>query len=231
MREAPAEFGAALLFWSVPANPYFPQEHHGKPAVIPVLVYVGDVAEGDRLTKPLRSMGAPLVDLSGPYPWTGLQAMFDPFVPKAALQYYWKNLYLKSDDDEVLDYLIDVAATLPSRYTYLVFQPLAGAIGRVAADATAFGPRNMNYMFEFDSMWSDPADAEKNISWTRQKWADLHKYSNGGLYINFPGFGEEGEKLVRSAVGNASYERLAQVKAKYDPKNLFRLNQNIKPAK
>lgn len=231
MREAPAEFGAALLFWSLPANPYFPQQHHGKAAVIPVLVYVGDIAEGDRLTKPLRSIGAPLVDLSGPYPWTGLQAMFDPFVPKRALQYYWKNLYLKGDDDEVLDHLIEVAATVPSRHTYLVFQPLAGAIGCVAADATAFGPRNMNYMFEFDSMWSDPADAEKNISWTRQKWADLHKYSDGGLYINFPGFGEEGEKLVRSAVGNASYERLAQVKAKYDPENLFRLNQNIKPAK
>ena len=80
-------------------------------------------------------------------------------------------------------------------------------------------------------MWSDPADAEKNIAWTRQKWADLQRHSTGRLYINFPGFGEEGEKLVRSAVGNASYERLAKIKAKYDPDNLFRLNQNIKPAR
>jgi hypothetical protein len=127
--------------------------------------------------------------------------------------------------------LIDIAATVPSKHTYLVLQPLAGAMSNVAADATAFGPRDMNYMFEFDSMWSDPADGERNIAWTRQNWADLQRFSTGGMYINFPGFGEEGEKLVRSAVGDKSYERLAKIKQKYDPDNLFRLNQNIKPAR
>jgi FAD/FMN-containing dehydrogenase len=231
MRDAPEEFGAAVLFWTVPTHPFFPKEHQGKLTVIPQLVYTGDVEEGERLTKPLRTMATPLIDLSGSYLWTQMQSMFDPFVPKKTLQYYWKNLYLKSAEDDVLDYLIEIANTLPSRHTYLVLQPLAGAMSSIGPDATAFGPRNMNYMFEFDSMWSDPADAEKNIAWTRQKWADLQRYSTGGLYINFPGFGEEGEKLVRSAVGNASYERLAKIKAKYDPGNLFRLNQNIKPAK
>jgi FAD/FMN-containing dehydrogenase len=231
MRDAPEELGAAVLFWTVPDNPFFPKEHRGKKVVIPQLVYIGDVEEGERLTKPLRTMATPLVDLSGAYPWTQMQSMFDPFVPKKALQYYWKNLYLKSVEDNVLDYLVQIAATLPSRNTYLVLQPLAGAMSRIAADATAFGPRNMNYMFEFDSMWSDPADADKNISWTREKWSDLLRYSTGGLYINFPGFGEEGENLVRSAVGNESYGRLAKVKAKFDPSNLFRLNQNIRPAK
>jgi FAD/FMN-containing dehydrogenase len=230
VKTAPEDFGAALLFWSVPANPYFPAEHHGKPTVIPVLVYSGDVADGERLTQPLRTLGAPLCDLSGPIPWTALQGMFDPFVPKRDLHYYWKNAYLNRDDDEVLDYLVDVAATLPSKYTYLVFQALGGAMGRVGAADTAFGPRDMAYMFEFDSMWSDPADADKNIAWTRQHWADLQRYSTGGLYLNFPGFGEEGEKLVRAGVGDANYDRLAKIKAKYDPNNLFRLNQNIKPA-
>jgi hypothetical protein len=178
----------------------------------------------------MRTISTPLVDLSGSYQWTQMQSMFDPFVPKKTLQYYWKSLYLRGAEDEVLDYLIQAAATVPSKHTYLVLQPLAGAISDVAPDATAFGPRDMNYMFEFDSMWSDPVDAERNIAWTRQNWSDLQQFSTGSMYINFPGFGEEGEKLVRSAVGNTNYERLAKIKAKYDPGNLFRLNQNVKPA-
>ncbi len=89
VREAPEEFGAALLFWSIPANPYFPEEHHGQPTVLPVAMYSGDLEEGERLTQPLRNLGTPLCDLSGPYPWTVLQSMFDPFVPKQALRYYW----------------------------------------------------------------------------------------------------------------------------------------------
>lgn len=228
---APGEFGAALLFWFVPANPYFPQEHHGKPVVIPLLVYTGDVAEGEKLVRPIRELGTPLVDLSGPLPWTALQSMFDPFVPKRAQQYYWKNLYVSRTDDEVLDYLVKVAATIPSKQTYLVWQPLGGgAMSAIGPEETAFGPRDIGYMFEFDSMWTDPAETDKNITWTRQQWAALQRFSTGGMYINFPGFGEEGDKLVRSAVGEANYQRLARVKAKYDPMNLFRMNQNIKPA-
>ena len=156
--------------------------------------------------------------------------MFDPFVPKQTQRYYWKNLYINRNDDEVLDRLIEIAATTPSRYTYLVWQPLGGAMTRVGDEETAFGPRKVGTMWEFDSMWVDPAEDENNIAWTRKGWADLQRYSNGGLYINFPGFGEEGEQLLRAAVSNANYERLAKIKAKYDPKNLFRQNQNIKPA-
>jgi FAD/FMN-containing dehydrogenase len=227
---APDEFGAALLFWFVPANPYFPQEHHGKPVVIPLLVYTGDVATGEKLVRPIRELGTPLADLSGPLPWTALQSMFDPFVPKKTQQYYWKNLYIRRTDDEVLDHLVKVAATIPSKNTYLVWQPLGGgAMSKIRPEETAFGSRDIGYMFEFDSMWVDPAETDKNIAWTRTKWAELQRFSTGGLYINFPGFGEEGDKLVQSAVGEENYKRLAKIKAKYDPRNLFRLNQNIKP--
>lgn len=229
MADAAPEVGGALLFWSVPVNPYFPEEHHGKSTVVPFFVYSGEPAKGERLTEAFRKFGEPLCDLSGAYPWTVLQTMFDPFVPKAGLSYYWKNLYLRTVDDEVIDHLIATASTIPSRYTYLVLQPLAGAISNVSADATAFGPRTMNYMFEFDSMWKDPADAEENIAWTRRMWSETQRYSTGSLYINFPGFGEEGEDLVRAAVGQNSYDRLSQLKAQYDPTNLFRLNQNILP--
>jgi FAD/FMN-containing dehydrogenase len=230
VQSAPEEFGAALLFWFVPENPYFPQEHHGKPVVIPLLVYTGDPAEGEKLARPIRELSKPLVDLTGALPWTALQSMFDPFVPKQAQQYYWKNLYVNRTDDELIDYLIEIARSIPSKLTYLVWQPLGGgAMSKVGGNQTAFGRRDVGYMFEFDSMWREPGDAEKNIAWTRSKWSDLQKFSDGGMYINFPGFGEEGEMLVRSAVGETNYRRLAQIKAKYDPGNLFRLNQNIKP--
>lgn len=232
IQKAPEEFGAALLFWFVPANPYFPEEHHGKPVVIPLLVYTGDPAEGEKLSRPIRELATPLVDLTGPLPWTALQSMFDPFVPKQKQQYYWKNLYISRTDDEVIDSLIKIGATIPSKLTYLVWQPLGGgAMSRMKPSDTAFGQRDIGYMFEFDSMWADPSEAEKNIAWTRKNWDELQRFSNGGLYINFPGFGEEGDKLVKSAVGDSNYERLSKIKAKYDPGNLFRLNQNIKPAK
>jgi FAD/FMN-containing dehydrogenase len=230
MADAPPEFGAALLFWSVPAlSPWYPQEHHGKACVIPFLVYNGDLGEGVRLTAPLRNLGTPYVDHSRGMPWTALQTMFDPYVPAGDQQYYWKNLFLTSAGDEVLDDLADIAATIPSTYTYLVMQPIGGALNKVAADATAWGNRDVNYMFEFDSMWRDPAEADTNIEWTRRQWEALQKHSTGGLYVNFPGFGEEGESLVRRAVGDKNYEQLAAVKAVYDPTNMFRLNQNIQP--
>jgi FAD/FMN-containing dehydrogenase len=229
MREAPEEFGASFLWWSIPANPYFPAEHHGKPCVIPLVVYIGDLAEGERLSQPLRSLGTPLVDLSGPIPWTALQSMFDPFVPKRGLQYYWKSAYLTSLDDAVVDFLVERAATIPSTYTYWVILPFGGAMARVGAQDTAFGRRDIPYLLEFDSMWADPAEAEKNIAWTRAVWAETQRYSTGGLYLNFPGFGEEGEDLVRASVGSDNHQRLAALKARYDPANRFRLNLNVTP--
>jgi hypothetical protein len=174
-------------------------------------------------------LGTPLVDLSGPIPWTALQSMFDPFVPKRGLEYYWKSIYLEGLADEVVDHLVQLATTIPSKNTYLVILPFGGAMSRVGPEDTAFGRRDMPYLLEFDSMWSDPAEAERNIDWTRRVWAETQRYSRGGLYLNFPGFVEEGEALVRAALGSATYDRLAAIKAKYDPNNLFSQNVNVKP--
>jgi FAD/FMN-containing dehydrogenase len=229
MRSAPEEFGASFLFWSVPPLPFVPTEYHGKPCVIPLVVYVGDVQEGERLIQPLRSLGTPYVDFTGPMPWTALQAMFDPFVPKRDLRYYWKSTYLTGLGDEVCDFLVQRAATIPSTYTYLVILPFGGAFSRVGAEDTAFGRRDIPYLLEFDSMWADPAETERNLGWTRAVWAETQRYSTGGLYLNFPGFVEEGEDMVRNAVGATNYARLAALKAKYDPTNLFRMNLNVTP--
>jgi FAD/FMN-containing dehydrogenase len=102
-------------------------------------------------------------------------------------------------------------------------------MSRVGAGDTAFGRRDAPFLLSFDTTWTDPADSERCIAWTRQAWADMQRFSGGGLYLNFAGFGEEKEALVRSGYG-ANYDRLAALKAKYDPGNLFRMNQNIKPA-
>jgi len=150
-------------------------------------------------------------------------------VPKQKLQYYWKSIYLNGLGDDVVDFLVERAATIPSTYTYLVILPFGGASARVGAEDTAFGRRDIPYLLELDSMWADPADADSNIDWTRRFWAETQRHSPGGLYLNFPGFGEEGENLVRASVGTTNYERLAGIKAKYDPTNLFSLNMNVKP--
>jgi FAD/FMN-containing dehydrogenase len=106
---------------------------------------------------------------------------------------------------------------------------MGGAVSRVPADATAFGNREAPYWLVFNTTWADPADAEANIAWTRAFWDAMRPYSNGAVYLNFPGLGEEGETMVRASLGG-NYERLARIKAAYDPTNLFQLNQNIKPA-
>ena len=107
--------------------------------------------------------------------------------------------------------------------------PFAGAFSRVGAEDTAFGRRDIPYLLEFDSMWADAAQADRNIEWTRNAWSDTQRYSTGGLYLNFPGFAEEGEDMARNSVGATNYARLAALKAKYDPTNLFKMNLNITP--
>jgi FAD/FMN-containing dehydrogenase len=230
MTTAPEECGGSFLFWSIPNNPFFPEEHHGKPIAIPLITHIGDLEFGERLLDPIRHLGTPLVDLSGPIPWTMMQAMFDPFVQAGALNYYWKSLHLASLDNNVVSELVEVATTIPSKNTYLVVLPLGGAFARVASDETAFGLRDMPFTLELDSMWPDSSEDELNIEWTRNTWTSLQTYSTGAAYLNFPGFGEDVENLVRNSVGANNYERLRQLKTLYDPTNLFRMNLNIKPS-
>lgn len=229
MAQAPEEVGSALLYWAVPENPFFSAETQGRPVVIPVGIYNGeDVEEGQRLMRPLRELGTRLLDLSDPIPWTAVQSMFDPFLPNGD-QYYWKSLYLDDLGEGAATHIVQLGNSRPSPNTAVILLPFGGAFARVAADATAFGRRDMSYLLELNSCWKDLRDNEVNIAWTRQAWSDSQRFSKGGLYLNSPGLGEEGERLVRSAVGPGNYQRLVALKNKYDPTNLFRLNQNIKP--
>jgi FAD/FMN-containing dehydrogenase len=225
---APDELGFNALFWSVPAVEGFPLELHGRAVLILVSVYAGDAGEGERVLQPLRKLATPLLDLSGTMPYAALQGAFDPFFPKGWL-YYWKSRYLDRLDAETIAAIIGYAADRPSPETLIALWHLqGGAASRVEATTTAFGSRDASYLLSFDTTWINPADSERSIAWTRSAWADMRRFGSGGLYLNFAGFGEEKEDLVRAGYG-ANYERLVELKTKYDPGNLFRMNQNIRP--
>ena len=229
MATAPDEVSSNALFWGIPAVEAFPPELHGRAVLILAAVYAGDAASGERVMQPLRKLATPLLDLSGAMPYATLQSAFDPFFPKGWL-YYWKSLYLDRLDDEAIAAMIGYAAERPSADALMALWHLeGGAASRVDEAATAFGNRRAPYLLSFDTTWTNLVDTERNIGWTRAAWADMRRFSGGGLYLNFAGFGEEKEALVRAGYG-ANYERLAALKGKYDPGNLFRMNQNITPA-
>jgi hypothetical protein len=226
MTTAPEEVSSLIVFWSVPGG--FPPEIVGKPVVIAAAVYAGPPEEGQRAVQPLRELATPIIDLSGSMPYTAIQSAFDPFFPKGLLM-YWKSLYVEELSDPLIDEVCRLAAERPSSHSPIDIWHHGGAMRRVEAGATAFGAREAPFMLSFDSTWTDPLDTERNIAWTRQAWTDMHRYSSGGLYLNFPGFGEEKEALLQAAYG-PNYERLRRLKAEHDPTNLFRMNINIAPA-
>jgi FAD/FMN-containing dehydrogenase len=226
MASAPEEVSALVVFWSVPAG--FPPELQGRPVAIVAAVYAGPADEGERVLQPLRELATPLIDLSGQMPYTAIQSAFDPFFPKGLLM-YWKSLYVDELSDDLIRELCQLAAERPSSHSPIDIWHHGGAMRRVDAGATAFGGRDAPFMLSFDSTWMDPAESDRNITWTRQAWAAMHRFSSGGLYLNFPGFGEEKEDLLRAAYG-PNYERLRLLKAQYDPTNLFHMNLNIPPA-
>jgi FAD/FMN-containing dehydrogenase len=223
---APDELTQLAIFWSVP--PGFPEELVGAPVVILAGVYIGPIDEGERIVQPLRELATPLLDLTAPEHFTAVQSGFDGFFPKGLLQ-YWKSTYVEELSDELLLALCRLAAERPSPMTTMDIWPQAGAPRRVAPGATAFG-RRPPFMVAFESTWTDPAQSEANIAWAREAHASMRRFASSGIYLNFPGFGEERDELVKAAYGD-NYARLAALKARYDPDNLFRMNQNIAPAR
>lgn len=219
---APDEFTPLAVLWSVPEG--FPPELVGRPIVIIAGVHLGPLEDAERYIQPLRSLATPLLDLSGPMPFTAIQSAFDPFFPKGLLQ-YWKSTYVDALSDGLIDALCALAASRPSTRTTMDIWPQRGAAINMDEEATAFGPRSP-FMIAFESSWTDPADNEANIAWARDAWASMQRFAGHGIYLNFPGFGEEREALLRSAYG-ANFQRLVGLKAAYDPGNLFRGNLNI----
>jgi FAD/FMN-containing dehydrogenase len=228
MASAPEELSSLAICWSVPAEEPFPPEHHGTPIVAIAGVYAGSVEDGEAVVQPLRELGEPLIDMSGPWPWVGLQSGFDALFPKGG-RYYWKSRALAELRQAAIDEIADFAARRPTPNTDIVIWHHGGAMSRVGETETAYGGRDARFLVTGEVNWTEPAQSNEAIAFGREFWDAMRKHSTGGLYLNFAGLGEENDALVRAGYG-ANYDRLAELKAKYDPENLFRMNVNITPA-
>lgn len=224
---APDELTGFFCFHIVPPAAPFPDELHGASICGVVWCYTGPAEQADATFAPIRAkFGPPVLDWVGPIPHPALQAMFDGLYPPG-LQWYWKADFFAELSDEAIAQHVAFGATLPTVQSGMHLYPIDGAAGRVPATATAWNWRGAKWAQVMAGVGPDPADNDRMVAWARAYWEALHPYSAGGAYVNM--MMEEGADRVRASYG-ANYDRLAAIKARYDPTNLFRVNQNIKPA-
>lgn len=203
----------------VPSAHHFPHEVQGKPYVLAAAMYAGDAAEGQHILQPLREFATPLVDFSGIMPYRQAQTLYDEDYPDGG-RYYWKSLYVNALSDTVIDQLVALAREMPSLGSTIDVWFMGGATARVPADATSFGNRYSPIMLGIESNWTEANEDAVNIAWARRVTDVMSIHSDGTQYANFPGLWEDGDTQLRATYG-VHYERVMQVKAKYDPTGAF----------
>lgn len=223
---APDELSVWLVVRHAPPLPFLPASVHGQLVLVVAFLFLGDPAEGERLMKPVREFGTPLGAHVGIASFTGWQKGFDPLNTPGARN-YWKSCNLNDLNDGAIDTMIEYAQQFPSPQCEIFIPHLAGAVSRVPADATAYGHRDTPFLVNVHTRWESPADDRRCVSWARALFDATRPYSAGSVYVNF--ISDEGAERVHDAYPQATWERLVDLKTQYDPNNLFRLNQNIKP--
>jgi FAD/FMN-containing dehydrogenase len=225
IRDAPEEFGGFPAWQIAPPLPFIPEDRHGEPFLIFVTCWAGPIEEGEAALAPLREVAPVVAEHVGPMPYPALNSAFDDLVP-AGLQHYWKANFVKELTDEAIDAHLEHGPKLPAVNSTVHIYPINGACHRVAPDATAFAYRDATFATVIAGMWPDPAQNEDNIAWVRGFYEATAPHSEEGGYINFMA-GDDQDRIRVNYRHN--YNRLADVKRKYDPDNLFHLNQNIRP--
>ncbi|RUY12574.1 FAD-binding oxidoreductase [Mesorhizobium sp. M2A.F.Ca.ET.040.01.1.1] len=226
--EAPEDLGTFVGLKTIPSTDPFPREYWGKRACAIISCYNGTEEEGRKAMAPLLdNLPPPIFNWMGVMPFPALQAMFDPLLPKG-LQWYWKGDFVKSLPDEAIATHIAQAAAAPSELSLMHLYPIDGAVRRVGKNETAWNARDATWSMVIAAIDPDPAKAADLTKWAKTYWASIHPHNGEGGYVNFM-MEDEGEARVQASYG-ANYERLSQVKRIYDPFNIFRVNQNIKPA-
>jgi FAD/FMN-containing dehydrogenase len=225
VKDAPDEVTVWAVMRKAPPLPFLPEDVHGTEVLILATMYTGDMSEGEVALAPLRDIGEPIADVIGPHPFTGWQQAFDPLLTPGERN-YWKTHDFDEMSDAMLDTVLGYVATLPDPQCEVFIAHLGGAQGRVSDDATAYQGRNAAFLMNVHGRWSDASQDEGGVRWCRELWNATGQYATGEAYINFM-TEEEGDRL-ESAYGS-SYQRLVELKNRYDPSNLFRLNQNIPP--
>lgn len=227
IKDTPDEFVCWFVMRHAPPLPFLLPEWHGKEILGLAVCYCGrDLAEGERIAQPLRQFGQPIADVVAPHLYAVWQSILDPLLTPG-MRNYWKSHDVAEMSDGLIDVLVDFAGRLPDPQTEIAFAQLGGAVSRVPADATAYGHRDGQFVINMHGRWEDPAKDAECISWARELFRASAPFSTGAVYVNF--MTQEEQDRVRSAYGN-NYNRLVQIKNKYDPTNLFRMNQNIQPS-
>jgi FAD/FMN-containing dehydrogenase len=221
--EAPEELSAIVNVLTAPPMPFIPEEYYGKPVVMAMLVYVGEEAEGDRVLAPFKAIATPLADMVKPMKYPEIyQPEPEGYHPVAASRTMFMDYIGREEAAGILSYLTSSTASM----AVAQLRVLGGAMARVPADATAFAHRNSKIMVNVAALYDQPAQKELHETWV-QDFSNALQQDDAGAYVNF--LGDDGQARIRAAYPNGTWERLATIKAKYDPTNLFRLNQNITP--
>jgi hypothetical protein len=222
----PDDVQAWFAFVSVPPGPPFPEALHLQKVAALICTFTGDPADADEAFKEPRAVGTPLLDGIQPLPLPAWNSAFDGVYPHGD-QWYWRGDFVQEIPDAAIELHVDFARRLPTWKSTMHLYPSDGAAARVAADATPWAYRDAQWTTVTAGVDPDPANAEAIKAWTIDYFDALHPYSMGASYMNF--MMEEGQERVQASYG-PNYARLAEIKAKYDPENVFHVNQNIKPA-
>jgi hypothetical protein len=210
-----------------PPLPFLPAEWHGRNVLILAMCWASDMASGEKAMAELRGLGKPIVDVVSPHPYVGWQAAFDPLLTPGARN-YWKTHDFESLQDGLLDTLIEAIDTLPGLECEVFIAHVGGAMSRVPTGATAYPQRKAHYIMNIHTRWRDAGEDAACIGWARDIFQRTAPYALGSAYVNFMP-ADESDRIEK--VYGPNYQRLSEIKRRYDPKNLFRSNQNIKPSK
>jgi FAD/FMN-containing dehydrogenase len=224
--QAPDELTTMVMVMRAPALPFVPEERVGELSVLVAFCYVGDLAEGERVVAPLRTLATPIADVVGPMPYPGMFELTKPLT-KPGVRLAMRSLYLESLEDDAIETIVTHSRQADARFAMAQLRVLGGKMARIPAESTAFGHRDKPFMISAIAEWDDPAEDERQQAWATRFYEGLRPHA-AGVYVNYTQ--NEGEGRVRDAYKPATYQRLAGLKAQYDPANLFRQSQNIKPA-
>jgi FAD/FMN-containing dehydrogenase len=225
--KAPPELTLVLLMRPAPPAPWLPKDRHGTPIVALLACYSGKPEEGEKAVAPIKSFGNPIGDILVRRPYAQMQSLLDATQPKGR-RYYWKSEYLLRVEPALCEKVLEHAARIRSPHSAVVLFQIEGALNRLGEEHSPVGNRDARYVLNLASSWEQPGEDAQNIQWARDAWNDMKVFSTGGTYINFL-TEDEGPERTKTALGKA-LRRLAEVKKRWDPENIFRTNHNIKPA-
>ncbi|MFZ0215124.1 MAG: FAD-binding oxidoreductase [Candidatus Dormiibacterota bacterium] len=226
IKTAPEQMGGFPAFQIAPPLPFIPENRHGDTLALIVGCWSGALAEGEKQFRAFHEVAPVVAEMVGPMPYPGLNSAFDALYPAGQLQHYWKANFVKELTDDAIVAHVEHGSKVPALTSTTHLYPINGACNRVASDATAFAYRDVTFATVIAGMWPDPADNESNIKWVRDYYNATAPHSESGGYINFMSGDDQG-RIRDNYHGN--YARLVDIKRKYDPDNLFHVNQNISP--